>query len=328
MSVLFLRAPSFVSGEKTSSKPSVEIPNAAEEVDAEENVGDSSQDDEQSNGTPGEEDGDMSVSSDEPIPSSPRVHLDDDEDELEAKPRFGGIGMKSGKTSDNSASTQSPSVSSGLGFSRGGIGSAKAGIGSKTVQSTEANNDALPSSFGASRPQRSFLRGETASGPSSRSATPMSAAERVHFNKLEGSFGARMLSKMGWQTGTGLGTEGVGIVTPVEVKLRPTKMGIAFRGFKEKTEQSKAEARRRGEVVSDDDEPVIKTKGKGKQRDQAPRADVWKKPKRQKTKIAHKTYEEIIAETGNESQPAGVGIIIDATGAAASISYFNVIVYV
>ena len=48
-----------------------------------------------------------------------------------------------------------------------------------------------------------------------------------------------------WGTaGVGLGTEGQGIVTSVESKLRPKGMGIAFKGFKEKTEQSKAEARR------------------------------------------------------------------------------------
>lgn len=45
--------------------------------------------------------------------------------------------------------------------------------------------------------------------------------------------------------GTGLGASGEGIVTPVETKLRPkASMGLAFQGFKEKTAQSKAEAKR------------------------------------------------------------------------------------
>lgn len=44
--------------------------------------------------------------------------------------------------------------------------------------------------------------------------------------------------------GTGLGTEGEGIVTPIESKLRPMRAGIAHGGFKEKTKQSVAEAKR------------------------------------------------------------------------------------
>jgi len=59
----------------------------------------------------------------------------------------------------------------------------------------------------------------------------------VHFSKIAGSFGSRMLEKMGWTAGTGLGVEGAGIVTPVESKLHPQKTGIAFKGFKEKTDQ-------------------------------------------------------------------------------------------
>jgi len=65
-----------------------------------------------------------------------------------------------------------------------------------------------------------------------------------------------MLAKMGWQAGTGLSATGEGIVIPIESKLRPKNMGIAFKGYREKTEQSKLEARRRGEVVSDDEEEV------------------------------------------------------------------------
>lgn len=126
-----------------------------------------------------------------------------------------------------------------------------------------------------------------------------------------------MLEKMGWQAGTGLGTTGEGIVTPVESKLRPKGMGLAFKGFREKTEQSKAEARRRGEVVSDDEEEVRPKKGrkaKGQQ-ESTERSDAWKKPKKVKKKIEHKTYEQIVAEAGQEASSAGIGPIIDATGA-------------
>ncbi|EGN92250.1 hypothetical protein SERLA73DRAFT_117569 [Serpula lacrymans var. lacrymans S7.3] len=116
---------------------------------------------------------------------------------------------------------------------------------------------------------------------------------------------------MGWEAGTGLGTTGEGIVIPVESKLRPKGMGIAFKGFKEKTEQSKLEARRRGEVVSDDEE-VKPRKKKGDQ--QQKKSDAWKRPKKVKVKVEHKTYEQIVAEAGEEPASSNIGQIIDATG--------------
>lgn len=246
-------------------------------------------------------------------PPSPRVRMDEEEEEEELKPTIGGIGSISQRTGLNEPSfTNSSTTKSGIGANRGGIGSKYA--------STEASST-LPTAFGAARSQRAFVRDSSNSAPGTRAATPLSTSEQIHFNKLSGSFGARMLSKMGWQAGAGLGTDGTGIVTPVESKLRPKGMGIAFKGFKEKTEQSKAEARRRGEVVSDDEQEKKekRKKGQGKGSQQAERADAWKKPKKQKIKVEHKSYEQIIAESGIEAPTAGVGMIIDATGATVNV---------
>ena len=124
-----------------------------------------------------------------------------------------------------------------------------------------------------------------------------------------------MMEKMGWQAGMGLGTTGEGIVIPVESKLRPKNMGIAFKGFKEKTEQSKLEAKRRGEVVSDGEDEGRSEKGDKKAAKEPKRSDAWKKPKKVKTKVEHKTYEQIVAEAGQDAAPVGIGIIIDATRA-------------
>ncbi|KAE9398533.1 TFP11-domain-containing protein [Gymnopus androsaceus JB14] len=125
-----------------------------------------------------------------------------------------------------------------------------------------------------------------------------------------------MLEKMGWKAGQGLGTTGEGIVTPIESKMRPEKSGIAFKGFKEKTEQSKMEARRRGEVVSDDEDPRTRKVKKKEREAKEKKAEAWRKPKKVKTVVQHKTYEEILAEAGAEmSGSSGIGQIIDATGA-------------
>jgi len=250
-------------------------------------------------------------------------------DETSAKPAFSGFGRggigsafskarsTSERAEDDKPGDQKSSFSA---FRRGGISSSS--LDDTTTVPSELHAS-LPKAFGATRTQRSFIRDDTDSAGSSRSATPnLSAHERSHFSKLEGTYGARMLAKMGWVTGTGLGVSGEGRINPVETKVRKKGMGIAFGGFTERTEQEKAEARRKGELVSDDEEDVTPGKGKGKAGVKKEPADAWKRPKKVKTRIEHKTYEEILAETG-DSVPtaAGIGPIIDATGATVRISF-------
>ncbi|PCH36375.1 TFP11-domain-containing protein [Wolfiporia cocos MD-104 SS10] len=232
-------------------------------------------------------------------------------DEDEERPRFGelGIGASKGKA-----------FAGFSGFSKGGIGSSTStppeppASTSASPSPAPASTDDLPSAFGSARPQRSFLRNAGTSTPKS---SALNYEERQHFNKLQSSFGARMLAKMGWEAGTGLGTSGEGIVTPVESKLRPKGMGLAFKGFKEKTDQAKAEAKRRGEAISDDEEerPTARKARKNAEKAQEERANAWKRPRKGKTRVEHKTYEQILAEAGQEARQAGIGQIIDATGA-------------
>ncbi|KAH7927332.1 TFP11-domain-containing protein [Leucogyrophana mollusca] len=221
--------------------------------------------------------------SDASKPPSPRVREEEEPPEPE-RPRFGGIGS----------------------FTKAGIGSAPP---LASPAPTKPPPPDLPSAF---RTQRSFVRG--ASPSASKPATPLPAHEQAHFSKIGGTIGAQMLAKMGWQAGTGLGATGEGIVIPIESKLRPKNMGIAFKGYKEKTEQSKLEARRRGEVVSEDEEEIRPGRRKKDKEQQEKRSEVWKKQKKVKTKIEHKTYEQIVAEAGQEPSAPNLGQIIDATG--------------
>jgi len=155
------------------------------------------------------------------------------------------------------------------------------------------------------------------------SATPPPVhREFAKFASHGTGFGLKMLQKMGWQMGKGLGAEGEGIINPIETKQRPTRMGIAFKGFDERTKQHKEEAARRGEVVSDE-EMEETTPAKSKKR-----RDAWKKDvlvpsaekanepsKPRKPKVVYKTASEIISESAI-AQPVAQKII-DMTGPAA-----------
>lgn len=298
------KAPAFVSGDSPVrlDEPMQVDSGSASEADQDRN---SAVDEVEDDGAFEGEDGVREEDSEPSRPPSPRVRIEDEEEE-EIQPRLSGIGLKHG--------IGQPSLFS-AGASRGGIGSntwdavpSITNSGPSTSSRNSPTPGSIPSAF--SGHSQSFMK--TVQPPVKPIALP--ASEMTHFQKLQNSFGARMLAKMGWKAGTGLGVEGEGIAVPIESKLRPQKMGIAFKGFQEKTEQSKMEARRRGEIVSDDeDEKTKRMKRKVKEAEQK-RSASWKRPKKVKTRIEHKTYEEILAEAGEEGAVSGIGQIIDARG--------------
>jgi hypothetical protein len=87
-----------------------------------------------------------------------------------------------------------------------------------------------------------------------------------------------------------------------------------------------------GKVVSSDsDEPSKHKKKKkhkvpggmlGEEEEQKP---AWKRPKKSKIRVEHKTYEEIVQDAGMGTAAAGVGQIIDATGAVVCLFPFFVL---
>lgn len=124
------------------------------------------------------------------------------------------------------------------------------------------------------------------------------------FEQHTKGIGLKLMQKMGYKIGEGLGVEGHGITKPIETKLRPQKMGLAYRGFDEKTEQARKNAKRQD---SDEEENLIKQVPKVKK-------NAWKKStKSKKINIEYKTADEIMNEAASIT-PVRPMKIIDMTG--------------
>jgi len=120
--------------------------------------------------------------------------------------------------------------------------------------------------------------------------------------------GAAMLEKMGYKQGQGLGTEGQGILNPIETKLRPERVGLG--AVKEMTAQAKEEARRRGQLLSDDEEDK-KRRGKNKS------GSGTSTPRSRAKKVVYQTAEEM---AGGMEVPKTIQKLVDLQGREVELS--------
>jgi tuftelin-interacting protein 11 len=175
----------------------------------------------------------------------------DDDVEEDMRPRMGLGATKAGGLGFGArgAAWQSPAMQrAGLGTATAsplGRGFVPSSAAAPVLQDTEDENPpprvALPSAF-LTPTAGKFGRGGANSGKGT--------------SGVAGSFAQRMMAKMGYKEGQGLGKDGQGRSGVIEVQLRPTGVGLG--AVKEKSKQEKEEERRqaalRGQVLEDSEE--------------------------------------------------------------------------
>jgi len=231
-SELTSRAPTFVSshtgaGAKTADEPEVDKATIELEAGGEQPA-------QHLEGEEGSDEG-SDDDSDSSAPPSPRVRdVEDDEDD--APPAHAGLGGIGFKRADPRPAEEAEAAS-GSASARPGIGG-RPGIGSRAnigVQDDKAA--ARPSPFhrnadasGSSTPEPERARSAFAGrqpAPTISKPTALTAHEAAHFRTIQGTFGAQLLSKMGWAAGEGLGKDRSGRAVPVEVGKVLRGQGIA-----------------------------------------------------------------------------------------------------
>ncbi len=132
-------------------------------------------------------------------------------------------------------------------------------------------------------------------------------------------FAAKMMAKMGYVEGQGLGASGRGRLAPVETQLRPTGAGLG--AVREKTKQAKEDEKReaafRGEVLADSEEEEKKRRKELRKKKLSGVGGGASTPTRQKPK--YRTAAEIEAAAEGLEVPNVLKSIIDATGSETKL---------
>jgi tuftelin-interacting protein 11 len=228
---------------------------------------------------------------------------EEEEEEEEAAPR-GGLGLGFGAS--RGFGFQSPAPGKKVNNEKRGTPLGKGFVPSSAampiLQNTEDDEVSTPI---ISRP--SAFSTPTSAGGRGRGGQPPAKPN-------PSSFAARMMAKMGYKEGQGLGKEGQGRSGVIEVQLRP--QGVGLGAVREKSKQEKEEEKRqaklRGEDYEDSDEE--RKKKKAKKPKGASGTDSGMSTPRRIQKPKYRTVAEIERAAPGLKIPEAFAPILDMTG--------------
>ncbi|KAJ3104740.1 hypothetical protein HDU97_008919 [Phlyctochytrium planicorne] len=180
------------------------------------------------------------------------------------------------------------------------------------VQPKPSTAPSLPSTFGSTKGKKQTENAIASNGSSSSAPLPRPATaakppppkttgpvdkDFAKFEKYSKGIGLKYLQKMGYVPGQGLGKDGRGISQPIDVKLRPQKMGLGHKGFDERTETVKRDQQKQKSryKLSDDEEDETRKK-KGDEEGGEEREQVWKRGSKKPKKPKYKTADDVVRE--------------------------------
>ncbi|TPX46248.1 hypothetical protein SeMB42_g02861 [Synchytrium endobioticum] len=133
------------------------------------------------------------------------------------------------------------------------------------------------------------------------------------FEKHTKGIGLKLLQKMGYVPGQGLGRAGEGITAPIDVKLRPSRMGLSFKDFDERTDAVKELKKQNNQDYNDENadtsKPKVKAKSKAWKKSASEKGtgeEGGKRGRGRRNPMRYKTVEELMQESMNEAAPASV----------------------
>ncbi|KAG2440911.1 hypothetical protein HXX76_003764 [Chlamydomonas incerta] len=210
----------------------------------------------------------------------------------------------------------------GGGGGRGGLGSGGGGgLGFKSAGATTRGGSAgpgdeededtgiMPSAFGKRILEKAQqrLQKEQAAVRSEvkRTATLSTDPTFATFEKHTKGIGLKLLEKMGYKAGEGLGRNKQGIARPVEARMRPKGAGLGV-GDREEPKMELPADRARREAEEAQAGPGAGGKGDARDQDKAPVKGAWKKKAKEvRVRREYRTADQVLADAAD--RPGGGG---------------------